>query len=63
MIFSVLKDDKVNLVFNYSSTVINVSQKELQHTIIQELQYWNHYANVRRIKELPEEAEPGLGDL
>lgn len=39
MVFSVPKDDEVNLVFHYSCTIINVSQKELQHTVTQELQY------------------------
>lgn len=39
MVFSVVKDDEVNLVFHYSCTIINVNQKELQHTVTQELQY------------------------
>lgn len=39
MVFSVLKDDEVNLVFHYFCTIINVNQKELQHTVTQELQY------------------------
>lgn len=63
MVFSVLKDDEVNLVFHYSCTIINVSQKELQHAVTQELQYRDHCANVRRIKELPEKCYPGLGNL
>lgn len=39
MVFSVVKDDEVKLVFHYSCTIINVNQKELQHTVTQELQY------------------------
>lgn len=39
MVFLVVKDDEVNLVFYYSCTIINVNQKELQHTVTQELQY------------------------